>query len=328
MQTKRTFVRATLACVAACAAFAGATGALAQAYPSKPIRVIVPYAAGGATDGVARQVGVALGEKLGQTIIVDNKPGGSTVVAAQALAIAPPDGYTMAIFDPSTVSMNQFLFKKPPYDPSKFVPLTTLVRIPFGIMALPSFPANNLKEFVAYVKANPGLGFGSSGAGNPVHLSMESFRAQAGLDMTHVPYKGGAPAIQDLLGGQIPMMIMDVPSAMQHIKAGKIKVIALTTAKRSELLPDVPTIAESGYPGFEASSWFGAFVPAGTPPAVTAKLAGALRDVIATPQMGAWIKSMTFESYTTATPEEFAGVIRKDADSYSKIIGKLGLSLD
>jgi len=314
--------------VAAVVAITASFGAAAQAYPNKPVRIIVPYSAGGATDNVARQVGVVLGEKLGQSIVVENRPGGATVIAAQALISAPADGYTMAIFDPSTVAMNQFLFKKPSYDPAKSIqPVTMLTRIPFGIMTLPNFPASNLKEFVAYAKAKPGLPFASSGAGNPVHLAMEMFRAQAGLDMQHISYKGGAPAIQDLLGGQIPVMMMDVPSAMPHIKAGKIKVIALTTAKRSELLPDVPTIAESGYPGFEASSWFAAFVPAGTPPAIVSKLNQTLRESVGNPQVNAWIKGMTLEPATTSA-EELASVVKADADKYGKIIRAINFSLD
>lgn len=300
-----------------------------QAYPNKPIRVVVGYAAGGATDNLTRQISVVLGEKLGQPIVVDNKPGGSTVIAAQALVSAPPDGYTIAIFEPGTVSMNQFLFKKLSYDPAKsFMPVTSLTRIPFGIMVKPDFPANNLKEFIAYVKANPGTAYGSSGAGNPVHLAMESVRnAVGGMEMVHVAYKGGAPAIQDLLGGQIPTMMMDIPSAIQHIRAGKIKVIAVTTAKRTDVLPNVPTIAESGYPTFEAGSWFGAFVPTGTPAPVIAKLNAALHETMATDKLQAWTKSQTLESMV-GTPEEFGKLVRSDADKYGKLIQQLGLSID
>jgi tripartite-type tricarboxylate transporter receptor subunit TctC len=314
--------------IVAGAGLAVAFGVAAQAWPSKPIRVIVPYPAGGATDGVARQVGIVLGEKLGQPVIVENRPGGSTVIAAQALIASPADGYAFAIFDPATVAMNQFLYKKPSYDPVKTMQaVTQLTSIPFGIMVQPSFPANNLKEFVAYAKAKPGMNFGSSGAGNAVHLAMEMFANTAGLELVHVPYKGGAPAIQDLLGGQIPLMMMDVASAMPHIKAGKIKVLALTTAKRSDLLPDVPTIAESGYPGFEASSWFGAFVPVGTPPAIVARLNTVLREAVATAQVSNWIKSMALEP-STSTTEDFAKLIKSDSEKYGKIIKQLGISLD
>ena len=311
-----------------CGALVAATAAGAQAFPSKPLRIVVAYAPGGATDNLARQLSVAVGEKLGQSILVENRTGGATVIAAQALISSPPDGYTIAIFDPSTVAMNQFLFKKPPYDPAKTItPVTQLVRIPFGIMVLPNHPAKDLKEYVAMAKAKPGTAFGSSGAGNPVHLSMEMFRAQAGIDMTHISYKGGAPAIQDLLGGQIPSMMMDLPSAMQMIKAGRIRVLAVTTGKRSEALPDVPTIAESGYPGFDVGSWFGAFVPAGTPAPVIAKLNQVFRESVAQPQITTWIRAQSFEPSTT-TPEELATIIRADEGRYGKIIKELNFSLD
>lgn len=309
-------------------ALVASMGAQAQAYPSKPIRLIVPYPAGGATDGLARHVSGPLQERLGQSVVVDNKPGGATTIAAAALISAPADGYTVAIFDPSTVSMNQFLFKRPPYDPAKSIqPITVLTRIPFAIMTQPSFPANSLAEFVAYAKAKPDLSFGSSGAGNPVHLAMEQFKNVSGLAMTHIPYKGGAPAIQDLLGGQLPVLMMDIPSAMPHIRAGKIKVIAITSAARSELLPNVPTIAESGFPGFEAGSWFGAFVPAGTPPAVSNKLLATFTDIMSSTPTKDWTKSMTLEA-TTGTTEQFQKLIASDAEKYGKLIKQLGLSLD
>jgi tripartite-type tricarboxylate transporter receptor subunit TctC len=311
-----------------CGLVAASFGATAQTYPNKPVKIVVGYAAGGATDNLARQVSVTAGEKLGQSMIVENKPGGSTVIAAQTLIAAPADGYTIAIYDPSTVAINQFLFKKLSYDPAKqIVPVALLTRIPFGIMTLPNHPAKDLKEFVAQAKAKPGLSFGSSGAGNPVHLAMEMFRAQAGLDMIHVPYKGGAPAIQDLLGGQIPSMMMDIPSAMPFIKAGKIRVLAVTTAKRTEALPDVPTIAESGYPGFDASSWFAAFAPVGTPPAVISKLSQVLHDSVATPALTTWIKNQSFEP-AFGTPEELAAIVKSDEAKYSKIIKQLNFTLD
>jgi len=321
----RKFIQAAAVLSATLLASMGAAG---QPYPSKAIHLVVAYPAGGASDALARQIGPVLTDKLGQVVIVENRAGGATVIAAQAVAGSAPDGYTIAIFDPTTVAMNPYLFKKLPYEPVKsFQPVSLLTRIPFGIMVLPGFPANNLKEFVAHVKANPGLNFASSGAGNPVHLAMEQFKDVAGLSINHVPYKGGAPAIQDLLGGHIPMIMMDIPSAMPHIKAGKIKVLALTSAKRLEQLPEVPTISESGYPGFEAGSWFGAFVPMGTPPAIVARLNSTLREGVAGGALNSWIKSMTFEPYTS-TPEEFSRRIASDAGIYGKLIKQLGLTLD
>lgn len=310
------------------AALGSPFAARAQAFPSKSLRIIVPYAPGGATDTLARQLGGAMSEKIGQQVVVENRTGGATVIAAQALISSPADGYTMAFFDPSTVAMNQYLFKKPPYDPAKSIaPVSMLTRIPFGIMVQQDHPMKNLADFVANVKSKPGQPYGHSGAGNPVHLAMERFIAQAGLQMTHVPYKGGAPAVQELIGGQVPYLMMDIPSAMPFIKAGRVRVLALTSSRRSELLPDTPTIAESGYPGFEASSWFGAFVPAGTPPAAIARLNQVLREAIVRPDVTAWIKDRTLEP-APSSPEELAAAIKSDEAKYSAIIKQLNFSLD
>ncbi|MCW5658683.1 MAG: tripartite tricarboxylate transporter substrate binding protein [Burkholderiaceae bacterium] len=324
MRAHRWIQAVTLFAAAALAAFTAA----ADSFPSKPIRILVAYAAGGATDSLARHLSVPAGEMLGQSVVVDNKPGGATVIAAQALIQSAPDGYTMAFFDPSTVAMNQYLFKKPPYDPAKAIaPVTMLTKIPFGIMVRTDHPVKSLGEFVAQVKAKTAVTYGHSGAGNPVHLAMERFLAQAGLQMTHVPYRGGAPALADLIGGQVGYLMMDIPSAMPFIKDGKVRVLAVTSAKRTDMLPDVPTIAELGYAGYEASSWFGAFVPAGTPPDVIAKLNKTLRDAVAKPDVTAWIKGRTLEP-ATSTPGELAAVIKSDEVKYAQIIKQLNFSLD
>jgi tripartite-type tricarboxylate transporter receptor subunit TctC len=312
----------------AAAAVLLSAGANAQTGPARPIQVIVPYPAGGSTDAITRQVAQAISGPLGQNVVVENRSGGATVVAAQALAVAPADGQTLAVFDPTTVAMNQFLYRRLPYDPMKaFRPVSALARIPFAIMVRPDFPASTLAEFVAYAKSNPGLNCGSSGAGNPVHLALEQFAKAADLDISHVPYRGGAPAMQDLMGGHLPCLMMDIPSAAPHIAEGRIKVIAVTSAERSEQLPKVPTIAESGYPGFEASSWFAVFVPAATPPAAVARLNTAIREAVAGPQLNAWIRSVSFEPFTT-TPEELGALVRSDAEKYSRLIREIGLTLD
>jgi len=310
------------------AASLAASVVVADTYPSKPVRIIVAYAAGGATDSLARTLSVPAGERLGQSIVVENKPGGATVIAAQTLIQSAPDGYTVGIFDPSTVAMNQYLFKKPPYDPAKTIaPVSMLTKIPFGIMVRADHPVKTLSEFVDQVKAKTAVTYGHSGAGNPVHLAMERFLAQAGLQMTHVPYRGGAPALADLIGGQVGYLMMDIPSAMPFIKDGKVRVLAVTSAKRTDMLPNVPTIAESGYAGYEASSWFGAFVPAGTPPDVIAKLSRTFRETVAKPEVTAWIKDRTLEP-ATSTPEELAAVIKSDEVKYAQIIKQLNFSLD
>jgi tripartite-type tricarboxylate transporter receptor subunit TctC len=313
-----------------CIALAAAcvTPASAQTFPLKPIRIIVPYPAGGASDTLARQLSVAVSDKTGQPVVVDNKPGGATVIAAQALLHAPADGYTVAIFDPSTVSMNQYLFKKLAYDPATITPVTTLVKIQFGLMVASASPIKTLKEYVDAAKAKPNtITFGSSGAGNSVHLSMEQFKSVAGIDVTHVPYKGGAPALQDLIGGQIPSIMMDLTSAMPFIKAGQVRVLAVASPTRSEILPDVPTFAESGYSNFSAGSWFGLFVPQGTPAPVIVQLNTIFREAAATPKVTEWIKSVTLEP-SSGTPSEFARLIKSDADSYGTTIRRLGFSMD
>lgn len=321
--------RTLVSCCLAALALGGAMSAAAQTFPSKPLKVIVPYPAGGATDNLARQLSVVLAEKLGQPVVVENRPGGSTVIAAQALIAAPADGYTLAIFDPSTVSMNQHLFKRPSYDPEKSItPVGMLVRIPFALMVPANSPMNTVADYVNAAKAKPGtISFGHSGAGNPVHLSGEMFKAAAGIDITQVPYRGGAPAIQDLIGGQVPSLFMDIPSSMQHVKAGRIKVLGVTSAKRSEQLPNVPTIAESGFPGYEAGSWFSAFVPAGTPQPVIAKLNATIREAMATPQITNWVRGQSFEM-AVSSPEELANVIKGDTKKYGDVIKRLGFSLD
>ncbi len=321
--------RTLVSCCLAALALGGAMSAAAQTFPSKALKIIVPYPAGGATDNLARQLSVVLGEKLGQPVVVENRPGGSTVIAAQALIAAPADGYTVAIFDPSTVSMNQHLFKRPSYDPEKSItPVGMLVRIPFALMVPANSPMNTVADYVNAAKAKPGtISFGHSGAGNPVHLSGEIFKAAAGVDITQVPYRGGAPAIQDLIGGQVPSLFMDIPSSMQHVKAGRIKVLGVTSAKRSEQLPNVPTIAEAGFPGYEAGSWFSAFVPAGTPQPVIAKLNATIREAMATPQLTNWVRGQSFEM-AVSSPEELAAVIKEDTKKYGDVIKRLGFSLD
>lgn len=303
--------------------------AMADSFPTKTVRIVVPYPAGGATDNLARQVSTVLAEKTGQSFIVDNKPGGATVIAAQALIQAPPDGHTVAFFDPSTVAMNQFLFKRLAYDPTtSIVPVTQMVRIHFGLMVRADSPYKTLKEYVDAAKAKPGtITFGSSGAGNAVHLAGERFKGLAGIETAHIPYRGGAPAMQDLVGGQIPSVWMDLTSAMPFVKAGQVRVLAVASTKRSDALPDVPTFAESGYPGFTAGSWFGVFVPAGTPAPVIAQINGLFREAIANPKITSWLATVSLDP-ATGTAAEFANLIKSDTEAYGAVIKRIGFSLD
>lgn len=301
--------------------------AAAQGFPSMPIRLITPYTPGGASDGMARQLSLALSEKLGQSVIVENKPGASTIIATQALLGSRADGHTLALLGPATVSMNQFLFKKLPYEPAKIRPVGMVARFPLAILALPKFPAKDVKELVGYAKEHPGLSYASSGSGSSVHLSMEMFAKRAGIQVVHVPYKGAAPAVQDLLGGQVPLLMLDLPSAMPFVKSGKLKVIAVTSAERTVQLPDVPTIAESGYPGFAVSTWFGVFAPVGTPTAVLATLNRALQEAAASPQVTSWLRNNSLDPAASSS-EELASEIRSDAARYEAIIRQINFSLD
>ncbi|HYZ34077.1 MAG TPA: tripartite tricarboxylate transporter substrate binding protein [Crenalkalicoccus sp.] len=303
-------------------------GVGAQNFPTRTVQAIVPYPAGGSTDAIARQLAQAISGPLGQTVVVENRSGGATVVAAQALIAAPADGHTFAVFDPSTVAMNQFLFRRLPYEPATaFRPVAGLARIPFGIAVPPDFPAKTLAEFVAYAQANPGLSCGSTGAGNSVHLALEQFMRAAKVDITHVPYRGGAPGMQDLMGGHLTCMMVDIPSAAPHVAAGRIRIIAVTSAHRARSLPDVPTIADSGYPGFEASSWFAVFVRAATPPAIISRLETVVRDAVKTQQFQDWIASVSFEPLDAGS-DDMADLLRSDVTVYGRLIREIGLTLE
>lgn len=264
------------------------SAAFAQAYPSKPVTIVVPFAAGGTTDILARIIGQALTTELGQSVIVDNRAGAGGNIGGAMAAKAPADGYTLFMGTVGTHAINASLYKKMPFDPIKdFAPLTRVANVPNLLVANPAQPYKTVKELIAYAKANPGkLNFGSSGNGSSIHLSGELFKSLAKVDMVHVPYKGSAPAVTDLLGNQIGIMFDNMPSAIQHVRSGKLVPIAVTTAKRSPELPNVPTIAEAGVAGYEATSWFGMFAPTGTPAPVLAKLNTALVKVLNQAEIG------------------------------------------
>jgi tripartite-type tricarboxylate transporter receptor subunit TctC len=324
LSSRRPFLLAALALAAAAPFTAGA-----QAYPAKPITVIVPFAAGGTTDILARVIGQALNKELGQSVIVDNRAGAGGNIGAQLAAKAAPDGYTLFMGTVGTHAINQSLYKKMPFDPVKdFAPLTRVAMVPNLLVAHPSKPYKTVKELIAYAKANPGkVNFGSSGSGSSIHLSGELFNALAKVDMVHVPYKGSAPAVSDLIGGQIDIMFDNMPSAIQHVRAGKLRPLAVTTAKRAPELPEVPTIAEAGVPGYEATSWFGMFAPAGTPAPVVARLHGALVKVLADPEVKKKLAEQGAEPYSEK-PEQFAEFIRKETAKWSKVVKDSGASAD
>ncbi len=307
----------------------GGTSALAQAYPTKPVTIIVPFAAGGTTDILARIIGQALTAELGQSVVVDNRAGAGGNIGGQAAAKATPDGHTLFMGTVGTHAINASLYKKMPFDPVKdFAPLSRVANVPNLLVANPNQPFKSVKDLIAYAKANPGkVNFGSSGNGSSIHLSGELFKSLAKVDMVHVPYKGSAPAVTDLLGNQIAIMFDNMPSAIQHVRSGKLVPIAVTTAKRSPELPNVPTIAEAGLPGYEATSWFGMFAPAGTPAPVLAQLNKALVKVLNQADVAKKINEQGAETYSE-TPEQFAAFIQAESAKWGKVVKESGASLD
>ena len=303
--------------------------AWAQAYPSKPLTMVVPFSAGGTTDILARIVGKAMEAELGQPIVIDNKAGAGGNIGAQAAARAKADGYTLFMGTVGTHAINEALYAKLPYSPlGDFAPLSRVAMVPNLLVAHPTRPYKTVKELVEHARANPGkVNFGSSGNGSSIHLSGELFKSLAKVDMVHVPYKGSAPAVADLLGGQIDIMFDNMPSAMPHVKAGKLRPIAVTTAKRYPELPDVPTIAEAGVPGYEATSWFGLFTSRQAPPEVVARLNAALVKVLAKPEV---IKQMA-EQGAVAHPEkpaQFEAFIKAEAAKWGPVVKASGAKVD
>jgi len=299
------------------------------AFPTKPITIIVPFSAGGTTDILARVVGLYMGTDLGQPVVVDNRAGAGGNIGGQAAARATADGYTLFMGTVGTHAINQSLYKKMPFDPIKdFAPLSRVAMVPNLLVANPSQPYKNVKEMIAYAKAHPNkINFGSSGNGSSIHLSGELFKQMAGVDMQHVPYRGSAPAVSDLLGGQISVMFDNMPSAIPHVKGGKLRALAVTTAKRSPALPDVPTIAEAGVPGYEATSWFGLLAPAGTPAPIVAKLNASILKALADPEVKKKLAEQGAEPFGEK-PEQFAAFIQAETAKWGKVVKESGASLD
>ena len=323
-----------LALAASVAAFAGLAGlpttvSAQAAYPNKVITIVVPFAAGGTTDILARLVGQALGTELGQQVIVDNRAGAGGNIGSQLVARAPADGYTLLMGTVGTHAINAALYPKMPFDHVKdFAPISRVANVPNLLVANPQQPFKNVKELIAYAKANPGkINFGSSGNGSSIHLSGELFKMMTKVDMVHVPYKGSAPAMNDLLGNQIAIMFDNLPSAMQHVRSGKLRPIAVTTAKRSPELPDVPTIAEAGLPGYEATSWFGLFAPAKTPADVVDKIDAALIKVLASADLKKRLSEQGAEPYAEK-PAQFAEFIKTETAKWGKVVKDSGASVD
>jgi len=289
----------------------------------------VPYPAGGPLDTVARLLGQKVSESVKQPVIVDNKPGAGGNIGADAVAKSAPDGYTILMGAVATHAINPTLYASIPYDAIRdFQPVTQVASTPNVLIVNPSIPAGNVREFIAYAKANPGkLNFGSGSTGSAGHLAGELFKTMAGVDMTHVPYKGAAPAMQDLIAGRVQLMFDNYASASAQVKAGKVRALAVTTAKRSTLAPDLPTIAESGLPGFDINTWFGIFLPAGTPREVVDRLHDEFARALNLPDIREKMVNLGAEPVGNK-PEEFAAYIRSEAEKYARVIKASGAKAD
>jgi tripartite-type tricarboxylate transporter receptor subunit TctC len=298
-------------------------------YPSKPIRFVVPYPVGGPLDTVARLLAQRVSDRIKQPIIIDNKAGAGGNIGADLVAKAPPDGYTLLMGAVATHAINPTLYTSIPYDAGKdFLPVTQIASTPNVLVVNPSLPVHDVREFIAYAKANPGkLNFGSGSTGSAGHLAGELFKSMAGVDMTHVPYKGAAPAMTDLIGGRIDLMFDNLASSLAQVKAGKIRALAVTTAKRTPLAPDLPTIAESGLQGFDINTWFGLFVPAGTPREVVDLLHDEFVRALAEPEVREKMLALGAEP-VGSTPAQFAAYIRSESAKYARIIKASGAKAD
>jgi len=303
--------------------------AAADTYPSKPIRFVVPYPAGGPLDTIARLLGQKVSESVKQPVVVDNKPGAGGNIGADAVAKSPADGYTILMGAVATHAINPTLYASIPYDPVRdFIPVTQVASTPNVLVVNPSVPAASVGEFIAYAKANPGkLNFGSGSTGSAGHLAGELFKTQAGVEMTHVPYKGAAPAMNDLVGGQIQLMFDNLASSLGQVKAGRVRALAVTTARRTSLAPDLPTIAESGLPGFDINTWFGIFVPANTPREVVERLHAQFTRALALPDVKERMLALGAEP-VGSRPDEFAAYIRAEGEKYARLIKASGAKAD
>lgn len=306
------------------------TSAHAQTYPVKPIRLLVPFAPGGSSDIVSRSFAGEMSKILGQSVIVESKPGGAGNIAMQETKNSAPDGYTIILGHVGTLAVNPAMFSKLPYDPVKdFVPITLLAKVPsLLVVNAEKMKMKNLKEFVDYAKKNPGaLNYGSAGNGSSGHLAMAYVALTAGFTATHVPYKGTGPMMTDLLAGRLDGTFTGAPPLMQHVKAGTLRPIAIGTAKRSPAMPDVPTVAEQGYPGFETSQWYGLIAPAGTPEAIIQKLQQAAVAAGKTKEVSERLSAEAAEPQTS-TPKEFADFIAVEAKRWGEVVKKSQIKAD
>ncbi|MEO8305376.1 MAG: tripartite tricarboxylate transporter substrate binding protein [Betaproteobacteria bacterium] len=303
--------------------------AAAQGYPAKPIRLVAPSTPGDAPDVIARMIADKLSVVLGQQVIVDNRPGAGGVVGSEFVAKAPPDGYTLIMGNAGSHGINAAVYTKLPYDIQRdFAPVSQIAIAPNIFVINPGVPAKTIQEFIVYVKSKPGqLGYASGGNGSSSHMSMELFKSMTGTDLIHVPYKGSSPALTDVVSGQNVVMSVNMPPAVPLVKAGKLRALAVTTRTRSPLMPDVPTVAESGLAGYETVAWFGVLAPAGTPKDIVNRLSAEIAIIARSPEMRERLASLGAEP-VGSTPEEFAAVIARDIAKWTTLAKSVGIKID
>ena len=307
------------------ALFASRPAMAEAAYPKRTIKLIVPYPPGGTTDLLGRFIADQIKSGLNATVIVENKPGAGSTIGADLVAHAPPDGYTLLLATSTTLAIDKTLYKKLPYDPVKdFAAISLVASVPFALIVNPQIPAKTLSEFIAYAKANPGLAYGSAGNGSPQHLGAELLKAQAGIDIRHVPYRGSVPAMLDVIANHISFMIVDLEPALPQIKAGKVRVLGVTTPKRVAVAPDIPTMAESGLPGYQLIAWQGLVAPAGTPRNIVDTLAAQIAKMLADPATGGRFATLAIEPLPGSTPDSFAAYIKTEVDRWATIVKSSG----
>jgi tripartite-type tricarboxylate transporter receptor subunit TctC len=304
--------------------------ASAQDYPGKPVRMVVGFPPGGGTDVVARILQPRLSELLGQPIVIDNRPGATGTVAAGQVAKSAPDGYTIMMGHVSVNAIAPSLFANLPYDVNRdFAPIALAAAVPHLVVVHPSVPATTLKELVAYLKAQPGkLTFPSAGNGSMPHLAGEVFQSLAGVKLVHVPYKGTGQSMQDLLGGQHLVAFDTMPASAPHVRSGKLRAVAVSTARRVPSFPEVPTAEEAGVPGYVVITWYGVFAPAGTAPAIVKRLHAEMVKAMQTPDVRAKLEGIGADGTVSRSPEEFAALVRADTARYAKIVKDIGLRID
>lgn len=307
---------------------AGAAGAAAQDYPVRPVTIVVPYTPGGSTEIMSRLVGQKLEEKLGKPVLIEMKPGAGTVIGASAVAKSVPDGYTLLMATPTPMAINVAIYKNLPYDPrTDLVPLAMVAQAPFILLVNPSLPVSSVQELIGFAKANPAqLSYGSGGVGAPHHLYAELLKSMTGIQMTHVPYKGSLPALNDVVAGHIQLMFCDIPPAAGMIQAGKVRAIGVSTKARLAAFPQVPTVDESGVPGFDVAGWFMLTAPAETPRPIIDKLHATLKSILAAPEMKEQIAKLSLLPMETPAVEDMRGFVKSEVVRWGKVVQAAGIA--